>query len=101
MPDNVIKKIDSWGHCDHGTGSLRFANGNNEQYEWDVYANSPLVKDNSPDPLRLPLAPYPDIPAKMPGVPLVQNNPVETIVKSSITQEQCVTNAVYIANFCG
>eukprot|EP00804_Cyclotella_cryptica_P021082 CCRYP_019384-RA/>CCRYP_019384-RA protein AED:0.40 eAED:0.40 QI:0/-1/0/1/-1/0/1/0/331 len=71
VPDSIIKKVEAWGRRDKQTGIIRFANRNNDPYEWDD-EQEPLVEDNAPEPEQ---APFPDIPAETPGVEIEANVP--------------------------
>eukprot|EP00956_Cyclotella_meneghiniana_P042119 scaffold248363_cov77-Cyclotella_meneghiniana.AAC.2 len=81
MPDSVIDRIGYWGEKDQRErGRLPFHNRNNEPFDW-TDDDEPLVADNAVEPVITP-APFPDIPAEMPGVPLERDMPtpaVETI----------------------
>jgi hypothetical protein len=70
MPDSVIKKVEYWADRDKqdARDSLSFRNRNNERFGWDDdLEDEPLIEDNAPEP---PTAPFPDIPAEMPGIAL-------------------------------
>jgi hypothetical protein len=70
MPDSVIKKVEFWADRDkqEARDSLSFRNRNNERFSWDDdLLDEPLIEDNAPEP---PSAPFPDIPAEMPGIEL-------------------------------
>jgi hypothetical protein len=70
MPDSVIRKVEFWADRDkqEARDSLSFRNRNNERFCWDDdLDDEPLVEDNAPEP---PAAPFPDIPAELPGIEL-------------------------------
>jgi hypothetical protein len=74
MPDSIIKKLDRWGRRDKQNGKLTFADRNNNPFGWDdEYELKPLIEDNALEPE--PTAPFPDIPAELPGVDLEANVP--------------------------
>jgi hypothetical protein len=77
----MIKKVEYWvkkdGQSRHT--NLAWRNRNNEHFGWDDDADDlPLIKDNAPEP-EPPKAPFPDIPAKFPGIPLKRDEPTPTI----------------------
>ena len=59
------------GTANKQDGINRFANRNNDPYNWDI-EQSPLIEDNAPEPDP---ATFPDIPTKIPGVILDANVP--------------------------
>ena len=67
-PASVIKKINYWGRRDQTNGRLVVRDRNNNPYDWEE-EHDILIEDNAikqePEP-----APYPNIPAEIPGVEL-------------------------------
>jgi hypothetical protein len=67
MPDRVIKRVNTIGACERQGRDFRFLNRRKEPYEWtdEVPEDDPDFQGLLDDP-----APYPDLSAELPGVPL-------------------------------
>jgi hypothetical protein len=87
MPDSVIRKLERWGRRDKQNGRLTFADRNNNAFDWDdEYELKPLIDDNAIEPEHP--APFPDIPAEMPGVDLETNIPAVTEKQGTDAEER-------------
>ena len=69
MPDAILKRTEAIGLRNKNDAKLHFQNRKNKQFDWDMEdeGDDSLVEDNASDS---EMAPFPDIPAKMPGVDL-------------------------------
>ena len=66
VTDSIKQRVEYWADRDkqEARDSLSFRNRNNERFHWDDDVDDePLIEDNAPEPV----APFPDIPAEMPG----------------------------------
>ena len=68
MPDKIIAKINKWGRKNKQSGRTRFADRNNNEYDWN---DENLIEDNAPEAEEV--APFPATPAETPGVDLEQD----------------------------
>ena len=65
FPKSFISKVEAKGRKEKQDGRLKFANRRNVEFDWSLEdEEEPLIEDNAVEPE----APYPDIPAEMPGV---------------------------------
>ena len=64
MPKSIKKQVEAMGRKDKEDGRLSFANRQNIKFDWILEEEQPLVKDNNEEPD----APYPNIPAEIPGI---------------------------------
>ena len=75
MPDDVIERVHYWGLKDkQQANNFTFRNRNNEDFAWD---DDPLVSDNAIEP---EIAPFPDLPAVLPGIELERDQPTPAVV---------------------
>ena len=72
MPDSILKRVEAIGVKDKNDAKLRFRNRKNERFDWDMEDEDEeeLIEDNAVD---AEVAPFPDIPAEMPGVGLEEH----------------------------
>jgi len=96
-PDSVIKKINSWGRRDQATGRLVFRDRNNNPYDWEE-EHDILIEDNAIEQEEPEPAPYPDIPAEIPGVELERDQPAVT-ADPAPTDEEIADAAAANADF--
>ena len=65
MPKSILNKVEAMGRKNKQDGRLKFADRRNIEFDWSLAEEEePLIEDNAVEPE----APYPDIPAEMPGV---------------------------------
>ena len=95
-PDSVIRKINSWGRRDQSNGRLVFRDRNNNPYDWEE-EHDILIEDNAVEQEPEP-APYPDIPAEIPGVELERDQPAIT-PDPEPTEEDAMDAAAQNAGF--
>ena len=84
------------GRRDQANGRLVFRDRNNNPYDWEEEHDA-LIKDNAVEQEHEP-APYPDIPAEFPGVPLERDQPAVT-PNPEPTEEELADDVAYNANF--
>ncbi|KAL7534452.1 hypothetical protein ACHAXR_007085 [Thalassiosira sp. AJA248-18] len=98
-PNRVVKLVNEWGKKNGSNGDLLFTNRNNEKYDWDDEDDVDLIHDNV---VELPTAPYPAIPAEMPGVRLESDLLVPTVEDqepAALSEEAAADAAAANANF--
>ena len=91
--------MEIWGCKDKHGGKLTFANRQNIPFDWDKeYKLTPvLIKDNAVKPTP---APFPNIPAEMPGVELEANMPLTALQPDKVPTDkeiEATEAAVFIA----
>ena len=64
MPGQIKKQVEAMGRKNKQDGQLIFANRQNIEFDWSLEDEQPLIEDN----VEEPDAPYPNIPAEMPGI---------------------------------
>jgi len=102
MPDSVIKKVEKWADKDKQRAGMPYRNRRNERYDWDTDTDEglsterPLMEDNAAEEEA---APFPAIPAEMPGVLIEENMPVEAVASEEQTDEDRAAAARENANF--
>ena len=97
-PARMIKKVNWWGRKNKLEAKLTFKDRNNKPFSWeDTDAdNSNLMADNAVEPE----APYPDIPAEMPGVRIATDLPVTALDPvPEESEHDCTDVAAASANF--
>lgn len=89
MPDSMIRRVEALAAADRQTRrqTLDFRNRNNMEFGWDE-DDEPMVEDNAIEPAP---APFPDVPAEFPGVPLTRDMPVDAIAPSAEPSEEELT----------
>jgi hypothetical protein len=99
VPDSIVTKVNTMGRRDHSNGRLRFCDRHNQPFDWDDQ-NEILIEDNAVEPEP---APFPDIPAEMPGVEKesdylnLPTTPIEE--EPAPTEEELIDAAIANANF--
>ena len=98
-PNRMIKKINEWGAKNKLEAKLTFHDRNNKPFSWedDAADELNLVADNA---VETEAAPFPDIPAEMPGVRLQEDMPVTALESVPVPSDHDLADvAAANANF--